>query len=137
MESQNAESDQKVIYIASEHTTVKDITFEHNPGDHEDPMGGPTWLVGIVGAIILIVVLFGVQAVLKATERDTADEFVTQLDLSELNSVRARGAERMVDAPRVVEYIDENGQVQTRVAIPIDDAIKVTLRDFGGGAAGD
>lgn len=93
-------------------------------------MGGPTWLVGIIGAIILVVVVLGVQAVLKATVTTTADELVVEADLTELTAMHARDASRLVASPRVVEYVDENGTVTTRLAIPLEDAIKATLVDL-------
>lgn len=36
--------------------------YEHNPGDHEDPVSGPTWLMGLVGTILLVVIIFGLTA---------------------------------------------------------------------------
>lgn len=114
---------------------MKEQTFEHNPGDHEDPMGGPTWLVGIIGVIILIVVLFGVQSVLKATQTSAHDEFVVIPNVTELNAVHERDAKKFVAAPQVVEYVDEFGEITTRLAIPIEDAMKLTageLKSTGG-----
>ena len=36
--------------------------FEHNPGDHEDPLTGPSWYVGLVGGLILVATLLGLTA---------------------------------------------------------------------------
>lgn len=37
-------------------------TFEHNSGDHEDPVAGPTWTVSIVGAVLFVASVLGVAA---------------------------------------------------------------------------
>ena len=48
--------------------------YEHNPGDHEDPLPGPTWILGILGSGLLGVVVLGVTALFfNADERMISD----------------------------------------------------------------
>ena len=37
--------------------------YEHNPGDHEDPLAGPTWTLGITGIELFAVSVLGVAAI--------------------------------------------------------------------------
>lgn len=107
--------------------------YEHNLGDHEDPMSGPTWLVGFVGMIILIVIILAVTAVLKFTVSQVEQQALIELDVAELTAVKQRDFERLHSGPRIVEYVDVDGNVQTRLAIPIDRAIEQLAEDWSAG----
>ena len=39
--------------------------LEHNPGDHEDPLAGPTWTVGIIGTVMFVVTVLGVASLYR------------------------------------------------------------------------
>ena len=38
---------------------------EHNPGDHEDPLPGPTWIVTFLGVVLLAVIILGIWFVIQ------------------------------------------------------------------------
>jgi len=105
-------------------------TYEHNPGDHEDPQGSATWLVGIVGTIIFIALVMGVTAMLKATVARTTDEVMVKTAPVELNQVIERDQQRLHAEPRVIAYRDVNDERRTRIAIPLDRAIELTAEQF-------
>lgn len=109
--------------------------YEHNPGDHEDPQGGATWLVGIVGTVLFIIIIMGVTALLKATVAETTDAVIIATEPVELQQVLERDQKRLYSDPRVIEYVDVDGNEQTRIAIPIDRAIELTAEQYSAGSA--
>ncbi len=106
--------------------------FEHNPGDHEDPMSGPTWLIGFIGTIILIVIVLAVTALLKFTETDAQEQLLVAPDLAELVEIRSRDTARLSGEPRVVEFLDVQGNRSTRLVIPIEEAVQHVADEFSG-----
>ena len=108
--------------------------FEHNLGDHEDPLTGPTWIIGFLGAVLLAVIMLGLTALLYNAQRQEAVEKVIQRDPQELENLRAAQAAQLAAAPRWIEQTVEvqgqpNGQIVRSLAIPIDQAMELVVRE--------
>ena len=54
--------------------------FEHNVGDHEDPVAGPTWMIGFIGVVLLVVVVLGVASVYFQAEKTVEREVVLAVE---------------------------------------------------------
>ena len=103
--------------------------YEHNPGDHEDPVPASTWMVGLVGTIALVIIMLGLTALYynAKSEEFTEKHLVMETrELAELRSKQARliqswwkdaGAERYgmpVDVA-MQRYVDQVKRGETRV----------------------
>jgi hypothetical protein len=61
--------------------------YEHNPGDHEDPVPSSTWMVGLVGSIVLVIIMLGLTALtynMHSTEFVAVNEAMAPKELKEL-----------------------------------------------------
>ncbi len=107
--------------------------FEHNldPSDHEDPLTGPSWYVGLVGGLILVVTLLGLTALYyneKTSETQSPEKFVAKIP-AELEELRA-GQKKRLTSPAHREVRDEAGEQITALVIPIDDAMQLVLEEL-------
>ena len=98
--------------------------FEHNPGDHEDPLPGPTWIVGFLGAVLLAIVGLGLTALFFNADSRMVDEKVTDQIYPQFQSVKAEQLARIEGKPRRVEVSENDRNVMT-VVIPIDRAMQL------------
>ncbi len=107
--------------------------FEHNPDDHDDPVAGPTWLVGLLGAILLVVILMGVTALyynVKGQELDDQFVNVERLEVRELRhqqEARLRGPSRW-------EKRDDQGETVEALIIPIERAMELVVEEAKAGS---
>jgi|SoiMetStandDraft_5_1073268.scaffolds.fasta_scaffold517696_1 hypothetical protein len=110
--------------------------YEHNPGDHEDPLPGPTWILGILGSVLLGVVVLGVTALFfNADERMISDKTQTAT-YPQFETLKEEQLAKLQGPPRKVE-VNENDKVVETVVIPIDLAMqKVAERATSAPAAG-
>lgn len=106
--------------------------YEHNKGDHEDPMPGPTWLVGFIGTVMCIVIVLGVSALLRMTQQETFEDISLSEVPEELRNHREAQADRLSADPHYEEYIDANGALQQRLVIPLDDAMQIVADESRG-----
>lgn len=100
--------------------------FEHNPGDHEDPLAGPTWLVGILGVVLLIIVVLGLVALYyNAQQVENAEKVIT---------AKAQEVEQLTEQQRLRLQIPHQVRFEEEVAtvIPIEDAMRVVAEQYGG-----
>ncbi len=96
--------------------------YEHNPGDHEDPLDGPTWLIGIVGTGLLIVIVLGLVALFYgAYDREQETQVVTR-EVAQLRAHLDEQRERL-EGPEREAQRELNGEEKTVRVIPIGDAI--------------
>ena len=107
--------------------------FEHNPGDHEDPLPGPTWMVGLLGTVLLTVIMLGLTALYYNAEHQEDTIKVIQRDPAELENLRAVQFARLTGEPRLEERIAENFQVVEEIVIPIDEAMRLVVEEAGRG----
>ena len=104
--------------------------FEHNPGDHEDPLPGPSYLVGLVGAVLLIVIFLGVTALFFNADSDEITRKVIDRDPAELDALRAQQQALLTGPPHWEKYT-ENDKPQTALVIPLEQAMQLTVKEFG------
>lgn len=107
--------------------------YEHNPGDHEDPVAGSTWLVGMVGAVLLTVIILGLTALLYQVQDEEMIEHVILAEPEELIRLRAEQQKQLNDPPRFQERpAGEDGSEMVRsLVIPIDQAMEIIAKEQG------
>ena len=104
--------------------------FEHNPSDHEDPLTGPSWYVGLVGGLILVVTLLGLTALYYNEKADETEKKVVAEFPAELEKLRDGQRERLT-SPAHREVRDEAGEQITALVIPIEDAMQLVVKELG------
>lgn len=97
--------------------------YEHNIGDHEDPLPGPTWIIGILGTVLLGVVVLGVTALFFNADARMVEEKVMAAPYPELDSLLQAQEAKLEGPPRIVE-VNENDRVIETVVIPIEQAME-------------
>ena len=98
--------------------------YEHNPGDHEDPLPGPTWILTILGSVLLGVVVLGVTALFfNADERMVSDK-TQAATYPQFESLKEAQLAKLEGQPRKVEVVNESDKVVETVVIPIDLAMQ-------------
>ena len=105
--------------------------YEHNPGDHEDPLPGPTWLIGFIGVVLLVVVVLGVTALYFDTETEEATVSVLQTTPMELEELDAQQLARLEGPPRWEVEVAEGSVTARRIVIPIDEAMERIVVEMG------
>ncbi len=103
---------------------------EHNIDDHEDPAASSTWLMGFIGAVLLVVTMLGVTALyynLKATQVDTE---VVQVDIDDVKKARSEQEGRLT-APVHWEERDDGGEVTRELIIPLERAMTIVVEEYG------
>lgn len=107
--------------------------YEHNPGDHEDPLAGPTWIIGFLGAVLLAVITLGLTALFYNADREEEAAKIIARDPDGLINHRLEQQARLTAPPRMVEVTEGNEVVQV-IRIPIDAAKEIIVREgLGGG----
>lgn len=109
--------------------------FEHNPGDHEDPLTGPTWIIGFLGSVLLAVIVLGLTALVYNAQHEETQIKIIQRDPQELENLRAAQTARITGEPRWVEVLEGEKVVQ-HLVIPIDQAMQLVVNEAPRPAAG-
>jgi hypothetical protein len=63
--------------------------YEHNLGDHEDPVPSSTWMVGLVGTIALVIILLGLTALYYNAKSEEFTEKHLVMESKELAELRS------------------------------------------------
>ncbi len=108
---------------------------EHNLDDHEDPAASSTWLVGFIGAVLLVVTMLGVTALYYNVKAAQVDKEVVQVDMNDPKNARTRQEQVLMASPRWVER-DDSGETVRELTIPIDRAMELIVAENGGGTSG-
>ena len=98
--------------------------YEHNVGDHEDPLPGPTWIISILGSVLLAVVVLGVTALFFNADTRMIDAKVVDADYAHMQEMKETQL-AAIDAPPHRKEVVENEQTVANIVIPIDLAMKV------------
>lgn len=111
--------------------------FEHNPGDHEDPLPGPTWIITFVGAVLLAVIMLGLTALLYNAQKEEEEIKLISRDPQELQDLRARQEAQIHGDPRWVEEAvtlegAQQEQVTQALVIPIEQAMELVVKEGTG-----
>lgn len=108
--------------------------FEHNPGDHEDPLAGPTWIVGFLGAVLLIVIVLGITALFYNADKQEVVHKVVNRDPQELIKLREDQKKRLEAPPHLQEVAEKNDKgedvVVKSLVIPIKEAKEHVIAEF-------
>src|SRR5262245_2113458 len=105
--------------------------FEHNPGDHEDPLTGPTWLIGLLGAVLLAVIGMGLTALLYNAQSQEEMRKIQMRDPAELIALRAAQQARLHADPHWEISTDVDGHEHKALIIPINQAMEQIVKDYG------
>jgi hypothetical protein len=108
--------------------------YEHNVGDHEDPLPGPTWILTILGSVLLLVVVLGVTALFFNADERMVDDKTQLATYPQFENLKAEQLARIHGPPRRVEIV-ENDRVVDTVVIPIEIAME-KIAERAGRSAG-
>ncbi|MCZ6835582.1 MAG: hypothetical protein O7G85_07395 [Planctomycetota bacterium] len=97
---------------------------EHNPNDHEDPLAGPTWLISILGAVLLIVTVLGLIALYNTVWDAEEDLKIVEADAQEVQDMM-KAQHLRLEIPHQVRYEEEVATV-----LPIEDAMRLIAEEY-------
>ena len=98
--------------------------IEHNPGDHEDPLAGPTWTIGIIGVILLAVTLLGLAALFYSTADGEIDEKVLSVAGGTLDEMEAEQEARLTGV-----RLEKRVEGEDSLVIPIERAMELLVEE--------
>ncbi len=104
--------------------------FEHNLGDHEDPLAGPTWLVGVFGVVTLVAIIGGLTALYYNEKNSEIEEQVVIPPREEVADLTAAQEALLAGPPRSVVREEQGEQVKAYV-IPIERAMELVVKEYG------
>lgn len=112
--------------------------FDHNPGDHDDPLTGPTWIIAFLGAVLLAVIMLGLTALYYNAKREEDTVKIITRDPQELLDLRQSQQARLTGEPRWEEELvkvegQEKEQIVPRLVIPIDQAMELMVKESASG----
>jgi len=107
---------------------------QHLAGDQEDPSGGPTWVIGIAGAILTAVTVLAVSALYYWAERQEQHHTVVTVRSQEAEIRRAAAAAALMSDPHWEQWTDADGVIagEKTLVVPIDVARDVVKKRWGG-----
>lgn len=105
--------------------------FEHNPQDHEDPLAGPTWYIGFVGAVAFVVTTLAVWALYYNVKGEQVQESFVDPVRQEIVELKSRQQALLAGPPRWVE-VDEQGVQVRKYVIPIEQAMQLVVQENAG-----
>ena len=105
--------------------------YEHNIQDHEDPSAGYTWMIGLVGTVLLVVTVLGTTALYYNIKASEVKEVVIEPERIDVKQLRAKQLKVLNDPSRWVEREDESGEIKRHLAIPIDRAFELVIEQHG------
>lgn len=108
---------------------------EHNPKDHEDPSAGYTWMIGLVGTVLLVVTVLATVALYYNVQASQNKETVIEPLRKDVKKRRDEQLQILSNTPRWFEREDESGEIKRYLAIPIDRAIELVIEQHGGAQA--
>ncbi len=108
---------------------------EHNPRDHEDPTPGLTWLMGLVGVLLLVVFVLGITALYYNVRAEMFQRQVVSAERLEVQELRREQEALLAGPPRFVER-DEQGETVTAFIIPIEQAMEIVIREANAAGGG-
>lgn len=105
--------------------------YEHNPGDHEDPVAGTTWLVGIIFAVAVVISLLGLTALLYDVQREEEEVKIVAPESMALIQLQGEQAHLLQGAPRRVEEL-VGEDVAVAIVIPLERAMELVVAENSG-----
>ncbi len=104
--------------------------FEHNPGDHEDPLAGPTWLMGFLGAVTLVAIIGALTALYYNEKNEEVEDQIVIPPREEVADLTAQQEALLAGPPRSIIRQEQGEEVRAYV-IPIDRAMELVVREYG------
>jgi hypothetical protein len=114
---------------------------EHNVGDHEDPVAGPTWMVSVIGVILLVVIFLGLTALYYNYANSEAATKVLDRAAADFEAVNAAQRARIHGEARWqqrdAEIVDDAGTgdgpppMEDHLTIPIEQAMQAVVQEYG------
>ncbi|MCH2140630.1 MAG: hypothetical protein MK100_06295 [Phycisphaerales bacterium] len=104
------------------------------PGDQEDPSGGPTWVIGLAGAILTAVTVLGVSALYYWAERREQHHTIVNVRSQEAEIRRAADAMALINEPHWEQWTDADGVLagERTLVVPIAEARGIVKKRWGG-----
>lgn len=94
-------------------------------GDFDDPLAGPTYIIGVVGTVLLIATVLLVQK-MSTDAMKRGEEAAAQRDYYELSIMREKQNKELME--NTWTFPEED-----RISVPIEVGIDEVLREFGSG----
>ena len=94
-------------------------------GDFDDPLAGPTYIIGVVGTVILIATVLLVQKMSHDAAK-RGEEAAAQRDYFEITNMREEQNLQLIE--NTWTFPEEE-----RVSVPIPVGIEEVLRNYGSG----
>jgi hypothetical protein len=107
----------------------------HSLTDRDDPAAGPTWVIGLIGVLLLVVAILVIAAV---TYRSLTLEFEQKVSAQapqELEELRREQTARLTDPPRW-EIRPGSGEGERSLVIPIEQAMKAMAEETAASSEG-
>ncbi len=110
----------------------------HVSGEAEDPTSGPTWVVGLAGAILTVVVVLGVTAIYYAAERAEAEHKVMSVRSQEAELRREADRAALMNEAYWEQWTDADGVLagERTLVVPMDTARDIVKKRWGGSGDG-
>jgi hypothetical protein len=99
--------------------------YEHNPGDHEDPVAGSTWTIGIIGVIFLIFCVLLVTVLFRAMFDAQTAESVVNATPQQQAALRQSQVDRLTDGPH---YEIREADGRRHLVVPLEQAMGAYLQ---------
>jgi hypothetical protein len=109
--------------------------LQPNPPDRADPTPGLTWLLGLVGTLLLVVIVLGLTALYYNVKAEVFQRQVVSAQRVELEALRREQEALLAGPPRYVER-EQQGETVRAYIIPIEQAMEIVVREAAGGGGG-
>ena len=106
--------------------------YEHNPDDHEDPVAGLTWFLGLIGVLLMVVTVLGLTALYYTVKAQEVEVQFIGPERLEVIELRARQEELLQGPPRRVVR-EELGETVEALVIPLDQAMQLVVEEVNTG----
>ena len=105
--------------------------YEHNIKDHEDPSAEYTWMIGLIGTVLLIVTVLATVALYYNVKASEVKEVVLDQPRKDVKLLHAKQLKVLNNPSRWVEREDESGEIIRHLTIPIDRAVQLVIEQYG------
>ena len=102
--------------------------FEHNPNEHEDPAAAATWIISLVGVLLLVATILGTTALYYKVKANEVEKEVVEQPYDSIEAMRTRQRALLAGPGRLVTRMEATGEVQALV-IPIDRAMEIIVAE--------
>ncbi|MDP6600741.1 MAG: hypothetical protein QGG74_02075 [Phycisphaerales bacterium] len=117
---------------------MSDERHAYVSGEAEDPTSGPTWVVGLAGAVLTVVVVLGMTAVYYAAERAETHHKVMSIRSQEAQLRREADTMALMNEAHWEQWTDADGVLagERTLVVPMDIARDIVKKKWGGSGDG-